>query len=235
MTTSGQASYFDGLTSARHDVTVTLGPSALQIQASDGRTLAEWPYREIEALSASTGLLRIGRIGNPVLARLDVRDSQLAGAIDHLSRPIDRSGLIERRSRRKIVFWSLAATVSLLLVAIYGVPEIATRLTPLVPYPIELKLGQAVDTQIRGMLDKEGAGARFVCGNDESEKSGRVAFDKMLATLERAAEQPIPLRIFVVRNPDANAFTLPGGIVYVFRGLIEKAQNADEVAGVIAH
>ena len=28
---------------------------------------------------------------------------------------------------------------------------------------------------------------------------------------------------------------LPGGQVYVFRGLIEKADNADEVAGVIAH
>jgi Zn-dependent protease with chaperone function len=28
---------------------------------------------------------------------------------------------------------------------------------------------------------------------------------------------------------------LPGGIVYVFHGLIDKAENADEVAGVIAH
>src|SRR4029079_12961839 len=28
---------------------------------------------------------------------------------------------------------------------------------------------------------------------------------------------------------------LPGGQVYVFRGLIDKAGNADEVAGVIAH
>ena len=39
----------------------------------------------------------------------------------------------------------------------------------------------------------------------------------------------------MVRRPEANAIALPGGQIYVFRGLIEKADTADEVAGVIAH
>ena len=39
----------------------------------------------------------------------------------------------------------------------------------------------------------------------------------------------------MVRRDEANAIALPGGQVYVFRGLIAKADNADEVAGVIAH
>ena len=235
MSTSGQATYFDGVTSARHDVTVTLGASALQIIASDGQVLAEWSYAELESIPSPQGLLRIGRIDNPVLARLDVRDAKLAAAIDDLSVPIDRSGRTERRGRRRVVFWSLAATVSLLLVAIYGVPEIASRLTPIVPYAAEIRLGAAVDAQVRSILDKSGAGSRFVCGSAEAEQAGRAAFDKMFARLEQAAGQPIPLRIMVVRNHDANAVTLPGGIVYVFDGLIEKAENPDEVAGVIAH
>jgi Zn-dependent protease with chaperone function len=235
MTTSGQAAFFDGVTSARHDVTVTLGASTLQILASDGHMLAEWPYAELESIPSPHGLLRIGRIDNPVLARLDVRDPKLAAAIDDLSVPIDRSGRTERRGRRRVVFWSLAATVSLLLVAIYGVPEIASRLTPLVPYSAEIKLGAAVDAQVRSMLDKSGAGPRFVCGAGEAEQAGRAAFDKMFAKLEQAAGQPIPLRVLVVRSEDANAVTLPGGIIYVFHGLIDKAESADEVAGVIAH
>ena len=202
MTTTGQASYFDGVTSARRDVAVTLGVSALQIQSTDGRLLAEWPYSELEAIPAPRGLMRIGRIDNAVLARLDVRDPNLATAIDDLSIPIDRSGVTERRGRRRVVFWSLAASLSLLLVAIYGVPEIATRLTPLVPYSAELKLGAAVDAQIRSILDKNHAGPRFVCGTDAAESAGRAAFDKMFAKLERAAGQPIPLRIAVVRSED---------------------------------
>ena len=32
-----------------------------------------------------------------------------------------------------------------------------------------------------------------------------------------------------------NAFALPGGKVYLFDGLLAKAENADEIAGVLAH
>ncbi len=34
---------------------------------------------------------------------------------------------------------------------------------------------------------------------------------------------------------DINAVSLPGGWVYVFRGLVDKCKNDDELAGVIAH
>jgi Zn-dependent protease with chaperone function len=235
MTTSGPAHYFDGVTSARHDVTVELAPAAMIIRAVDGTILGQWGYAEIEALSAPEGLLRIGRLNNPTLARLEVQDPDLAHAIDELSVPIDRSGVTERRGRRKVVFWTIAATVSLVLMAVFGVPELADRLAPLVPYGAERRLGLAVDSQVRSMLDDKRAGARFECGNDDAEKKARAAFDKMFAKLETAAELPLPIRIAVLRKADANAITLPGGIVYVFSGLIDKSDTPDELAGVIAH
>ena len=37
------------------------------------------------------------------------------------------------------------------------------------------------------------------------------------------------------RRPIPNAFALPGGKVYLFNGLLAKADNADEIAGVLAH
>ena len=73
----------------------------------------------------------------------------------------------------RLVLWSLAATVSLLLVAVFGVPEIANRLTPIVPYSAEIKLGAAVDAQVRGILDKSNSGARFVCGSGSDVLAGR--------------------------------------------------------------
>lgn len=39
----------------------------------------------------------------------------------------------------------------------------------------------------------------------------------------------------VVDSREVNAFALPGGWIYVNRGLIERAQNMSEVAGVIGH
>lgn len=43
------------------------------------------------------------------------------------------------------------------------------------------------------------------------------------------------LQFFLVDLPDANAFALPGGRVYVSRKLIAQAQSEDELAGVMAH
>jgi Zn-dependent protease with chaperone function len=235
MTTTGPAIFFDGITSARHDVTVELAAAALIIRAADGRALAQWPYNEIEPLSAPAGLLRIGRAGSTTLARLDVIDQDLAAAIDQRSVPIDRTGAAERRGRRKVVFWSVAATASLVVMAIFGVPELATRLAPHIPLGVERRLGAAVDTQIRSMLDDKKAGARFECGNNDTEKAARVAFEKLAGTLIVEADLAIPIRIAVLRKSDANAITLPGGIVYVFSGLIDKSDTPDELAGVIAH
>src|SRR3982750_431920 len=39
----------------------------------------------------------------------------------------------------------------------------------------------------------------------------------------------------VVNSSVVNAFALPGGFVYVNRGVLERASNASEVAGVIGH
>lgn len=39
----------------------------------------------------------------------------------------------------------------------------------------------------------------------------------------------------VVDQPDVNAFAVPGGYIYVYRGLIEKTANMSELAGVMGH
>ena len=42
-------------------------------------------------------------------------------------------------------------------------------------------------------------------------------------------------QFFVVDSKEVNAFALPGGFIYVNRGLIERAQHLDEFAGAIGH
>jgi len=45
----------------------------------------------------------------------------------------------------------------------------------------------------------------------------------------------IQYHFYVVNSDVVNAFALPGGYVYVNRGLIERADNVSEFAGVLAH
>ncbi len=42
-------------------------------------------------------------------------------------------------------------------------------------------------------------------------------------------------RFFVVEDPQLNAFAVPGGSIYLFTGLIERAKSNDEIAGVLGH
>ncbi|HET7275922.1 MAG TPA: M48 family metallopeptidase [Longimicrobiaceae bacterium] len=45
----------------------------------------------------------------------------------------------------------------------------------------------------------------------------------------------IPYTFYVVNSDVVNAFAVPGGYIYINRGLIERAENVSELAGVMAH
>ncbi|MGC1466010.1 MAG: M48 family metallopeptidase [Pseudolabrys sp.] len=232
---TGDGIFFDGITSTRQNVTVTLAGAGLQIMAADGRLLAEWPYHELEELNSPDKVLRLGRHGNAVLARLEILNPTFAAAIDLRADNVDRTGLTQRRQRAGVVGWTVAATASLLVVGYFAVPVIAERATPLIPNAIERKLGEAVDIKLRGMLDTQKSGTAFECGGGAREKAGRAAIEKLVGRLQDAAALPSALQVVVVRRNQANAVALPGSKIYVFDGLIAKADNPDEVAGVIAH
>jgi Zn-dependent protease with chaperone function len=231
---SGRAIYFDGTCSTRNDVVVEAAAAGLQIFSSDRHLLDEWLYAELRRQAAPDGMLRLGRNGETLLARLEIRDAALASAIEDRAVTLDRGGAAERKLRREVVILSLAAVVSLIFTAIIGVPVLATRVTPLIPVSVEQKLGSAVDSQIRATLDTKHLGAAFVCDSGANGAAGRAALDKLVGRLQAAA-LPYSLRVDVVRRADFNAFALPGGHIYVFQGLIDRAQSPDELAGVLAH
>jgi Zn-dependent protease with chaperone function len=232
---SGAAIYFDGSTSARHKVVVEATEQGLRILDADRHALDSWPYAELRRVEAPDGVLRLGRSSETLLARLEVRDRALAAAIEDRAETLDRTGAAERRLRRKVVGLSLVAVVSLSATAIFGVPALTSQLMPLVPMSVERKLGAAVDKEVRATLDTHNLGPAFECGTGDSEIAGRRALDKLVGELTAAARLPVPLRVDVVRRPDLNAFALPGGHIYVYEGLIDKAETPDELAGVLAH
>jgi len=67
--------------------------------------------------------------------------------------------------------------------------------------------------------------------------AGAVAsFRTSMAPLQRVAQrQDLTWNFSIVNSDQVNAFAVPGGHVYVFRGLIERARHYDEFAGAMAH
>src|SRR5271163_3615939 len=130
LTPHGPAVYFDGTSSARNIVTIEAGAAGLKIMAANRHVLDEWCYAELRRQSAPDDMLRLGRSGETLLARLEVRDPALITAIEDRAVTLDRGGAAERRLRRKVVALSFAAGVSLFATAAFGVPVLASRLIP---------------------------------------------------------------------------------------------------------
>ncbi len=220
--TSGSAVYFDGVSSRRRTVTVRCS-DRLDID-EDGQPVAAWAYADIRRADSPTGVLRLSSLTAPPLARLEVRDEALAAELVSRCASID-DHMIGRRGVATIVGWSLAAAASIVAVVLFGLPLIADRLTPLVPQAFERRLGDVADAQVKTMFDAK------VCDNE----AGQKAFVKLITAIREAAGLDTSVQSGVLSSSVPNAFALPGGKVYLFSGLLAKAENADEVAGVLAH
>lgn len=56
---------------------------------------------------------------------------------------------------------------------------------------------------------------------------------RLLAT--SSSRPKLEYRFFIINSDQVNAFALPGGFIYVTRGLIERTENGGELAAVLAH
>jgi len=220
--TNGPSVYFDGHSSRRRAVTLVFG-DRLEMQSPE--TVTEWNYADIRRVDAPSGTLRLSCLTAPSLARLELRDATLAAELVPRCAQLDHN-VPGRRGVAAITGWSLAATASIIAVIMFGVPLAADRLAPLVPQSFERRLGEVAEAQLK---------TEFV-GKICREPAGLAAFMKLAAVVKQSAGlRDVTIRAAVFSSPIANAFALPGGTIYFFNGLLAKAENADEIAGILAH
>ena len=216
LTTTGL--YFDGRSARAHPVRLRLG-ERLEIAGEAFRL--DWSPLDLRAAETTPPLVRIGHAVDP--GGVEFEDAAFAAAL------AARCPGLNRREREgglsRLVLWSVAAGVSVVLTAIYGVPAAANLLAPLVPPTVEARLGSAVETQVVGLL-----GEPPLC----EEPAGRAVLDGLVARLS-ATMALAPPQVSVRRHPLANALALPGARVVVLSDIITKARSADEFAGILAH
>jgi predicted Zn-dependent protease len=215
--------FFDGQTARPQPVRLGFAADALEIEAN-GVVLARWPYDAVrDRQGGDPALLRLGLADDASLARLEIADVATQNEVSA------RCGRLHagREGGRPdaIIGWSIAAAVSVIACVLFLVPLAADYAAPLVPVSVERRLGQAVDNQVRALFGGK------VCEGGE----GRGVLDTLTRRLLEASGKSVTVDVAVLDTSSTNALALPGGRVYVLRGLLDKAQTADELAGVLAH
>ena len=88
----------------------------------------------------------------------------------------------------------------------------------------EVQMGQSEVQQINQQLP--------IVNDPEANRYINVLGDSIARLTSRG---DLPWQFFIVNSSDINAFAVPGGYVYVNRGLIEHATKMDQLAGVLGH
>ncbi len=88
----------------------------------------------------------------------------------------------------------------------------------------EIELGTDYSQQVNAQLPivRDPEVVRYI--NVLGDSIARVADDRNL-----------DWRFYIVDSPEVNAFAIPGGFVYVNRGLIERTTTMNQLAGVLGH
>lgn len=133
----------------------------------------------------------------------------------------------QRRSNNQFRFWLVASLVILAVVCVggyVGVLAASRAAVRALPLSVDEKIG-AIAVESMDLGDELGP---------EHPATEMVA--AIVNELQPFAAIPqMDFHVMVVESDDVNAFALPGGQIVVFTGLIERAESAEQVAGVIAH
>lgn len=132
------------------------------------------------------------------------------------------------RKRRFIntgVTFGVLALLMLLLVSPFLFMDSLARI-------IAANLPESIETQIG-----EKSFAQYSFNHDimESEE-GKAALSSLTSVLtDHLQSKRYSYHFYVISDPDINAFALPGGYVVINSGLIQAADSAEELLGVVAH
>jgi Zn-dependent protease with chaperone function len=215
-----KAELTDGMSAAVRPVLLRLSSDTLYIlDEATGDTLAAWAFAGLKVDGLGGGVMHI--------EHRDAQDMMVASSDGDLRSALAaaRVGMKDvtggnRRLQRVGVY---VAAIGVILTGIYlAIPFVSASIAKQVPLEVEEKLALRMDA----ILEK------YACRT--------AASDEAIETLRRRLEAGAPAgspraEIGVLNLSVVNAFTLPGGRVLLTRGLLDKAESSDEVAGVLAH
>ena len=221
-----EAAYLDGRSAARRRATVRIGRAALEITLADTGTSMRWPYGEIrqtQGLYAGEHV-RLER-GGDLSEALLVSDVAFLSALKATAPDTHFHDPARRWSRLGLTLAAGLAAVGIALgLYVVALPAVAAVAAARVPVAWEAKLG---DTIVE----------HFAPSSERCVDAARQARIDALAAAVLKPAQPTPytFTITVVNSALVNAVAAPGGAIVVFRGLLDRTDSAEELAGVLAH
>ena len=221
--------YNDGQSANRYDVTVSLNEAGLVITGEELPQPIVWLYEDLVAVDdiARQVPFRIGS-SREEDARLTLNDQRVLS--DFRSHAPQLFGPPASRRLRNAVL-AVAATVMLAAGLWFGIPLASRLVAAIIPVSWEVALSdQFADDIVRQFASMTDDSPR-VCSNQD----GVLALERLVGELADVGGSPYDFDVKVIDGRLNNAFAMPGGRIFIFRGLLDFTQSPDELTAVLAH
>lgn len=218
------AAYMDGQSAKRQKVYLEFASRLLILRDEKGEVLSSWPASDIaptdRVKAGETLILSCKKKGH---ARLHVDDEDTRNWLFNIL-----PGLVGRTvyKRENQLAWILSGSILVVALGLYFMfPVMMQAAVRFVPPTWENETFKGAGLQLAQEI-----GAQQVCTAPE----GVAVLQNMVIRLV-GQDQARQLDVQVVDHKMVNAFATPGQNVVLMRGLIDKAESAEEVVGVLAH
>ena len=125
-------------------------------------------------------------------------------------------------SWHSLIGYAALSVIFILGTVLFG-PKLFGYASHMIPQSTEEQIGQLVI---------ESAINNSVCVAPQ----GRASLEKMVQNLQQGMKRNIAFNVHVVSDDETlNALAAPGGHLVIYSGILNQADSADEVAGVLAH
>jgi beta-barrel assembly-enhancing protease len=130
----------------------------------------------------------------------------------------------QNRRGHRMVLGFLVGCVVCIVVAYYGIQSAGVAAVKAVPVSVDEQIG------------KHGYETMDPGGPELNDEVVVAAIRQMVDRLAPHAAIPeLKFEVHVIQSAEVNAFCLPGGVMVVYTGLIQAAEQPEQVAGVLAH
>ncbi len=213
---------------------VTPTGSGLAIEV-EGRDLAHIDYRSLEVSLSGVDdrYLTFQTVLAEKKLRLLVSDQQITSQIEATGAPrqlvVKMRGTAMKRAGRAASRWTWLAVFATAVIAIgvvawFGFGWVMNRAVAAIPVEWEVELGRSAASELLA--------EHRVCSDLQLQRGVEEIGMRLVGGL---GASPYSFRLRVLDVDDVNAFALPGGYLFVNRGLIDHAESGTEIAGVLAH
>ncbi len=206
--------------------TVWVTGGGLHVETQGGAEHATWPFETLRLAGRSVRgepvrLARAGENSETIVAP----DAALLAELRRVSpefaahAPPPRAGFTSGFALT-VIAAALAIAAALYM---WGIPALAGVAARQVPVAWERELGDAAHESLAPAPQRI------------ADPRVTVPVDAIVDRLHAASGASYPFRVVIVDRPEVNALAAPGGVIVVFRGLLETSGGPEEVAGVLAH